>query len=49
MINNPITNKIVSTIEKEIYKDFENFIKSVNVQKTGLEPSIQKLYLASYL
>ena len=33
MINNPITNKIVSTIEKEIYQDFENFIKSVNVPK----------------
>jgi len=49
MINNPIANKIISTIEKEIYQDFENFIKSVNVQKTDLELFTQKPYLVNYL
>jgi hypothetical protein len=33
MMNNPITQQIISTIEKEIYQDFENFIKSVNIPK----------------
>jgi len=48
MFDNTIENTIASKIEKEIYQDFEAFIKDKKVYKTDLESFIQKLYLVNY-
>ena len=44
MFSDTMANTIASKIEKDIYQDFEAFIKGKKCLKTDLEPFIPKLY-----